>query len=119
MLLQAKSSKRQVQTLVDYEWRDLLPEDEPVADGEEERRFPSPRLNLEEELLGQANARWAPKHEEQRCAYRKVAKGDVQRPLFHEIQTTKLPDEPEGSQSAECVAVDEREEEPAAWKLNN
>ena len=37
-----KSSKHQVQTQVDYERQDLIPEDEPFADGEEERRFPSP-----------------------------------------------------------------------------
>ena len=60
----------------------------------------------------------------QRCAQRHKAKGVVQRPLFHEIQTTAEAEDPGGSLnrsgcSLDWAREDSRTEEPAAWKLNS
>ena len=46
-------------------------------------------------------------------------RGEVQRPLFQDLQITVLPEEPVGSKSKESVDEGERTEAPATWKLNN
>lgn len=43
----------------------------------------------------------------------------MQRPLFHDLHSTKLAEDPEGSQSGWCMELNEHAEAPAVWKLKS
>ena len=80
----------------------MLPKEELAAEGDEACLFPSSRGCLGHEV-GQAAAQCKPKQEEQQCAHGQMARGEVQCPLFQDLQTTILPEEPVGSQSEESL----------------